>query len=105
MSAAHTPGPWVVWTANEEIGSVTTADGMIAIAQAQQTRRIFKESDHDERRANARLIAAAPDLLAALQRLHDDTADYVRINNLGDPYQNKNMRDARDALVKARGQS
>jgi hypothetical protein len=37
-------------------------------------------------------------LRAALQLLHDNIADYVRVNNLGDPYQNADMRAARDAL-------
>lgn len=40
------------------------------------------------------------ELRAALQILHDETADYVRLNNLGDPYSNQSMRMARDAMAK-----
>lgn len=76
---AHKPGPWHI-----------ADDGFCYEADAFE---------------NQHLVAAAPDLLAALERLHDDTADYVRINNLGDPYQNQNMRDARAAIAKARGQA
>lgn len=49
------------------------------------------------------LISAAPDLLAALKILHDETADYIKINNLGDPHHNKSMQYARDAIAKAEG--
>ena len=50
--------------------------------------------------ANARLIAAAPELLEALNLLHDNMAEYGRINNLGG-YDNQDMRMARAAIAKA----
>lgn len=34
----------------------------------------------------------------ALQCLYDETADYIRINNLGDVHHNRSMQMARDAL-------
>jgi hypothetical protein len=46
------------------------------------------------------MICAAPELYAALKLLHDNTAEYIRINHLGDPYQNADMRAARDVLAK-----
>lgn len=52
--------------------------------------------------ANASLISAAPDLLEALQLLHDNLAEYQRINNLGG-YENHDMKMARAALAKAKG--
>lgn len=51
------------------IGSVEAADGS-AVAQA-QIRGTLRNPNLDERRANARLIAAAPDLLAALKSFVD----------------------------------
>lgn len=53
-------------------------------------------------KANARLIAAAPDLLEALKGLHDDLAEYQRINNIGG-YDNHWMVAARAAIKKAEG--
>ena len=44
------------------------------------------------------LLARVETLERALTQLHDNTADYVTRNNLGDPYQNQDMRDARAAL-------
>jgi len=62
--SAFTPGPWHVVTENESIGSVEAADGS-SVAQAQM-RGSIRLPMNDERRANTRLIAAAPELLAAL---------------------------------------
>jgi hypothetical protein len=45
--------------------------------------------------------AKPPEVLVALKQLYEDTADYIRINKLGDVHQNKSMRDARDAIAKA----
>lgn len=62
MSAAkHTPGPWVV-----------DADGQVwryELRIADTAPRGADIAPRSERPANARLIAAAPDLLAALQAL------------------------------------
>lgn len=52
------------------------------------------------RHPDAQLIAAAPDLLEALQLLHDNIAEYARINHLGG-FDNQDMRMARAALAKA----
>jgi hypothetical protein len=41
------------------------------------------------------------DLVAALQVLYEETADYIRINNLGDVHHNRSMQMARAALAKA----
>jgi hypothetical protein len=60
----HTRGPWHVRDFDGSIGSIDAA-GDMPVAQAMQTRPIRIEPNQDERRANARLIAAAPDLLEA----------------------------------------
>ena len=67
--SAHTPGPWAVWTEEKTrrddvyiAGNPTGAPGgMRHLAYMVST------SDGDQTEANARLIAAAPDLLAALE--------------------------------------
>lgn len=53
----------------------------------------------------AHLVAAAPDLLCALRMLYNETADYIRINQLGDVHHNHSMQRARAALAKATGES
>lgn len=58
---AHTPGPWAV----DEIRSVQaiTWCGEVCIAD------VGGNADEEEQLANARLIAAAPDLLAACEAM------------------------------------
>ena len=71
----HTPGPWrLEWWEykgrREPVLTVRTdAD---AVAQVMGLWRDGAD-DSDERQANARLIAAAPDLLAALESLLNET--------------------------------
>ena len=49
---------------------------------------------------NAKLIAAAPDLLFALKGLYADQVDYLTINKLGG-MDNHWMKAAREAIAKA----
>lgn len=58
MSNQHTPGPW-----RQEGLSIRTQQGVIAICPPPSTIGTFDCA------ANARLIAAAPELLAALERI------------------------------------
>jgi len=51
-----TPGPWII---EEEDGLYIVQDA------AREMDPIYVDQQNDEREANARLIAAAPDLLAA----------------------------------------
>ena len=101
MNTKHTPGPWDVRTIDESIGSVDAADGS-AVAQAQM-RGTLTCHNHEERRANTRLIAAAPDLLEALlestselEALMKDKAFYQGGQNILDR--------ARAAIAKATGE-
>ena len=63
MKVSFTPGPWVIPPKYTRI-SVWTEDGERHIADCKSESASAKENH-----ANARLIAAAPDLLNALQRL------------------------------------
>ena len=104
---AHTPGPWTLLARPDHARGfkVTDADGeFVSYLPASRY--------HDERRdgeaeSNARLMAAAPDLLAALQTvttaLHSCclviTDDEARKDAL------EMVADARAAIAKARGES
>jgi hypothetical protein len=88
-----TPGPWKAryngscWQIDAEYDAVATTQ--------------FCHAPAGE--ANALLIAAAPELYDALQLLHDNIAEYAKINNLGG-FNNHDMKFARAALAKARGE-
>ena len=42
-------------------------------------------------------------LVEALRRLHDETSDYIRINNLGDTHHNESMKQASATLSEWEG--
>lgn len=88
-AATHTPGPWF---ANH--GAVNAQDVPIALADD------YSKSQ-SEREANARLIAAAPDMLAALRgifvHLAAEAADTHRGHVIAA------LETARAAITKAEG--
>lgn len=82
----HTPGPWAVSTTRYRTGNIeitkSGGDAVLAVVQ-------FISEDVTE--ANARLIAAAPELLSAFkylfeyvksEQLHLETADREYFENL-----------------------
>ena len=101
----HTQGPWEILP--EECdkpyirirGSVLGRRYKIANVLT-PTYEGVRPEEAEETRCNARLIAAAPDLLEALKGLYEETADYLKRNNL-DGINNQHMRLARIALRKA----
>lgn len=97
MSTKHTPGPW---------GCIDTSyhahDYRLTQPDGKPLALKIECNDHSEQRATARLIAAAPELLAALQeavRLYETYA------LLAQPTQGlapgKWVGDAREAIRKA----
>jgi hypothetical protein len=96
MTTNHTPGPWAVDNLTVRWGSYFVADCVVADCDIGR---------QGECQANARLIAAAPDLLAALRLLviactQDVAPDgYVTLEA---PDRNS-MRDAIFAIQKATG--
>lgn len=66
--------------------------------------RTLEEFCSEKRQSETVLVLASlmERLTEALGTLHDETVDYVKINNLGDPWHNQSMRGARDALAEAR---
>ena len=82
----HTPGPWVVDPAVRQGFTVyAPKEGFIVGTQDEEGRYGAIESE-----ANARLIAAAPELLDALERY---------VHHFGDP-----LKCARTAIAKATGE-
>jgi hypothetical protein len=78
----HTPGPWVY--KGGETTTIREADGSMICQMKFLTgpHGLGGRRSNDEVDANARLIAAAPDMLAELQRLHakngwQSTADII----------------------------
>lgn len=91
IRANHTPAPWHVY--GYEIG--TAPDETIAVVCA------LSGNDGDsEEDANARLIAAAPELLAALETL---LWQVERTDDLPEEVEEM-LSDARAAIAKAKGQ-
>lgn len=93
--SSHTPGKWVV------AGLYVKAPSALDLSVAQclmgavaTTTKGGAWISTDEARANARLIAAAPDLLAALKR--------IELGWDGEP---EDMDEAREAIAKAEGSS
>ncbi len=83
-----TAGPWRVNTGGSQMCDPGTT---ICFAEGVG---VFSDADyHGDKLADARLIAAAPDLLAALEAL-------VAAGGIG---QESMFRDARDAIAKATG--
>ncbi len=73
----HTPGPWRI----DAMGNVWAFDTKVCemSEQPEQAKGYYREKTDEEHRANAVLIAAAPDLLQCLEKLlavvHDRERD------------------------------
>ncbi len=94
--AKHTPGPWSIY--EHVIGEVVSSDGgLVAAASCPSTGK------HEETLANARMIAAAPDLYEALANL-SPRFERCCIASGSDPeYAREATAKSRSALSKARG--
>jgi hypothetical protein len=98
----YTPGPWSIAGRGYTIFG---SDDAVVISS------FDAETDEEEERyiANARLIAAAPDLLAALEGVIEDSMALARgyAAATGDRLtdEGEGIRRARAAIAKARGES
>ena len=100
MSTAHTPGPWRIFVDDEGLDRCAYIDAGLPLPRNTAIAHVFgKEGDENEiatRNANSRLIAAAPDLLEALQAIiRNQSADW--------PAMGFNLNAARAAITKAIG--
>lgn len=102
---SHTPGPWIArnqprtighdWVDSKERRNIAVCSEITGISE---DGRYYLQVGTEEKAANTRLIAAAPDLLAALKALlpegwgDDDTMDHI-----------PGVKQARAAIAKAEG--
>ena len=114
MSATHTPGPWhtagcAVYAQNIKRcfgGPVREYVQPVAISEAEDSEESFDDSawpkvrtpGFAEAEANARLIAAAPELLAALENIVGLWVDSEQNNGLAQIM----ARDAQTAIARAK---
>lgn len=97
----HTPGPWKCGqeSVDPEWWIVTIEGGLI----------VANVNAHFCQEANARLIAAAPDMLAVLKQVVAQIEDYERVNNLAPSPGRQHCWDsvarAHEIIAKAEGVS
>jgi len=102
----HTPGPWHIVSAADPIEKTImfSFGGFVGDGDNAPIATTCTSSYSDETRpavalANARLIAAAPDLLAALEKLIGDVRDIHDIDTI----MYDDVLNARAAIAKAKG--
>lgn len=91
--SGHTPGPWQ-WVDRGGWFALLAANGTRVAddgSAADEYGRKIDPEDKGESGANARLIAAAPELLAALVELVESNGEH-------------GLKEARDAIAKATGE-
>lgn len=106
----HTPGPWKVlphvFSRDYIRVRGTRLGSRYKIANVHMpyldTFYLIQDDANEESIANARLIAAAPELLEALKGLLADITEYMVINNLGG-HNNHSHVWARASIAKAEG--
>jgi hypothetical protein len=96
--ATHTPGPWYCHDDGFVYSEATDANGTpYRICDP----HCDEGPDPDEREANARLIAASPDLLAALKEMYALYADHAQYDDSEEQHEVKAIGQAREAIAKA----
>ena len=102
MQTKHTPGPWVYRhsfdsAARRDIWTATDATGHRELVAT------IPDAEGDHINADARLIAAAPDLLAALEALTACASMSGPAGTTAYLISNERMQAARAAIAKATG--
>ena len=99
----HTPGPWEIKSHFDSCYRYISAPEHIALAQVVWC--VEEEERSPVCEANAHLIAAAPELLEALEMGYRETMDYIRLNHLPGAEDNHWLQLARAAIAKAKGEN
>jgi len=105
MTTQHTPGPWKV---KQSQGATLRLFGGPQIQAGRRTvawPEFPSVDENDISEANARLIAAAPDLLAALRQTWDIIERFANEGKPGflEMYTSPGAESARAAIAKAEG--
>lgn len=99
-AAKHTPGPWHCDGISEYTGEM-----LVRAENGDTVTRVCCYGPQSEtpfsQAANARLIAAAPELLAALQVM---VRDYAAVHDIGDVEMQPAIYQARAAIATATGE-
>lgn len=104
MTTSHTPGPW------EAVGNLVRSpmhqpEGLPRGVQIVECMDGYSQPFTEEAKANARLISAAPELLAALQAVLHDCEDLDMVPS-NEPGREKSAFDlAIEAISKATGET
>lgn len=117
MTTEHTAGPWVACAETEGLHAVRAPTAWNPLGMVICDVGYGPTTENND--ANARLIASAPDLLAALQTALAVIADYLDYEHNGDPWtedaramgemdiddyeSDGRMESARAAIAKATG--
>ena len=101
MTTKHTAGPWTALQRGDDCGKWSRrwwiqGPSDAACAGVRNVAEVYDLKSAERQAANARLIAAAPDLLNMLQRMVDETSGGGKPCLL-------TLEQARAALEKARG--
>lgn len=113
MSAQHTPGPWTAERDPCHFDTLSEVYGGEAQGKSRQLMvSVGGLAEWQEQEANARLISAAPDLLAAMDELIAVSSRAVRLSSEHDNFKLYAMEPmhhaievARAAVSLARGQA
>ena len=108
--AKHTPGPWLI---AESVASRHAITNMRRIRSKNEGLEhgavcdVYGIQDGSEASANASLIAAAPDLLEALQGIlgYFDSGNSVSVSQATIKARSDEVKAARAAIAKATGQT
>ena len=105
MNSKHTPGPWRVCV------PCSSSDAYRHIAYGEEFSVVCSIEGRDAgtnatKNANARLIAAAPDMLATLKKAESWCTNYKRVHGLGeDGPLSSDLAEIRAAIANAEGRA
>ena len=102
MTAKHTPGPWYALRGQRNISiRHKTGDKLLSMVNVASVRGKFPtDCPYGSSEANARLIAAAPELLEALQKMLPELRGLSIVSDTAAEM----LREAEAAIAKATGE-